>query len=70
MGKYEQNLIANAIPLMEVDDEEFDLDSAEVNSDIIDLVDTFGNEEFKEIYQNLYDVLFLLTLIFYPSIVP
>lgn len=53
MGKYEENLISNSIPLMEVDDEEFDFDSIEINADILDLVDCFGTDEFKGIYENL-----------------
>jgi len=61
MSDYEKVLIGDSIPLMEVDDEEdstlnYELISdAEINADITDILQTFGKEEFKELYLNLYD---------------
>lgn len=53
MSNYKQDLIGNSIQLMEVDDEEFDYDSITIKSDINDLVNNFGKEDFKDIFLNL-----------------
>ena len=61
MSKYEETLIGDSIPLMEVDDDEdsnlnYDMISdAEINADFVDILDNFGKEDFKEIFLNLYN---------------
>ena len=67
MGNYEENLIGNAIPLMEVDDDEQGLDSnlifrSEIQADITDIVDHIGQENFREIYENLYNEIMSLDI--------
>lgn len=61
MGKYEENLIANSMHLLEVDDEEdLTISESENNADIVDIVDHFGTDEFKYLYLNLYDEIYNL----------
>lgn len=59
MSSYEKILIGNSIPLEEVDDEEGDLDylipKAEIDADFSIILNSFGNDEFKFIFMNLYD---------------
>lgn len=61
MSKYEETLIGDSIPLMEVDDEEDSnlnyemISDAEINADFSDIIDSFEKEDFKAIFLNLYD---------------
>jgi len=56
MGKYEENLIGKTTHLMEVDDEEdTSVYDAEIFADTTELVDNINKEEFKYLYQNLYN---------------
>lgn len=67
MGKYEKNLIGMSIPLMETDDVQSTLNedlisNAEVSSDILDFIDSFGKDNFKELCLNtLNEIQFLST---------
>lgn len=58
MSDYEKTLIGMSIPLDEVDDEESNLDviipEAEINADFLSLIESFGTDEFKPLYLNLY----------------
>ena len=68
MSDYEKVLIGDSIPLMEDDDDEestlnYELISdAEINADITDILQTFGKEDFKELYLNLYDEIISLPI--------
>jgi hypothetical protein len=59
MSKYEDILTGTSVPLLEVDDEDTnpeynEISGAEVNADIVDIVDHLGTEDFQFLYLNLY----------------
>jgi hypothetical protein len=61
MGDYEKILIGSSIPLMKVDDDEDStldenmINRAELEADFSEILNSFGTDEFKEIYLNLYN---------------
>lgn len=63
MSSYEKSLIMADVQLLEVDDEEQkSVDDITIQSDLLDLINNFGKDQFKEIYLNLYNEIRLMDI--------